>query len=348
MLPKKKLDELKKELDECHKPVFIYDKDCDGLSSFLLFRKYKKEGNGYPLVSKTFEDSFVKLIKSQEPDKVFFLDIPKIPEEVIAELNVPCIQVDHHLGGEKVRGLKIFNPRDYDKEDGSPTSALCYNVVKQNEWIAVVGIVSDWYITKETRAFAKKHPELLDIKLKKPDDAMFNSTIGLLGRVFNFILKGKTSEANKIIAALLKVKIPEEILEQTTTEGEIVYKRYHSINERYKEVLAEAKKQITKEKLVVIKYHGVRHGDSELSFSSELSNELLHKYPKKVLIIAREKNEEMKCSFRSGTVEIRTKLLKALKGVEGYGGGHDKACGANIKSRDFDRFIKQFKAQLKH
>ncbi|HME86932.1 MAG TPA: DHHA1 domain-containing protein [Candidatus Nanoarchaeia archaeon] len=347
MLPAKKIAELKKELDNCQKPVFIYDKDCDGLCSFLLFRKYKGEGTGFPLVSKSFEESFIKLIKDEEPDKIFFLDIPTVPEHVVETLKVPCVQVDHHLGGEKVHGLKIFNPRDHKKEDGSPTSAICYNVVKQNEWIAVTGIVADWHITKETKAFAKKHPNLLDPKIKKPDVAMFESTVGLLGRIFNFILKGKSSDMHKTIKALMKIKRPEEILDQTTEEGALVYKQYYSINERYKEVIIQAEKQVTKEKLIVIRYSGVRHGEGELSFSSELSNELLHKYPKKVLIIAREKNEEMKCSLRSGKTEIRTKLLKALKGVEGHGGGHDKACGANIKAKDFDLFLRQFKAQLK-
>jgi nanoRNase/pAp phosphatase (c-di-AMP/oligoRNAs hydrolase) len=34
--------------------------------------------------------------------------------------------------------------------------------------------------------------------------------------------------------------------------------------------------------------------------------------------------------------------LKALEGLEGFGGGHEKACGANIKLKDFDMFVERF------
>ena len=36
-------------------------------------------------------------------------------------------------------------------------------------------------------------------------------------------------------------------------------------------------------------------------------------------------------------------MEKALQGVQGYGGGHLHACGANIKVEDFDRFVDNIK-----
>ena len=51
-------------------------------------------------------------------------------------------------------------------------------------------------------------------------------------------------------------------------------------------------------------------------------------------------------SLRSKEIIIRTVLEKALEGVQGYGGGHEHACGANVKKEDFDRFIENFKKQL--
>ena len=54
----------------------------------------------------------------------------------------------------------------------------------------------------------------------------------------------------------------------------------------------------------------------------------------------------MKISIRSKSVIIPPILEKALEGVEGFGGGHEYACGANVKKKDFDRFIESFKKQL--
>jgi len=39
-------------------------------------------------------------------------------------------------------------------------------------------------------------------------------------------------------------------------------------------------------------------------------------------------------------------LEKALVGIDGYGGGHEHACGAAIKKHDFKKFIENIEAQL--
>ncbi len=86
--------------------------------------------------------------------------------------------------------------------------------------------------------------------------------------------------------------------------------------------------------------------DDKMSFTGDLSNELVYLFPKKVIIIARSKSGEMKCSLRSATVKVLPILQKALEGVEGYGGGHDLACGACINKRDWEQFLKNFNSLL--
>ena len=39
-------------------------------------------------------------------------------------------------------------------------------------------------------------------------------------------------------------------------------------------------------------------------------------------------------------------LKNALVGIEGYGGGHEYACGASVKKEDFERFIENIKSQI--
>ena len=54
----------------------------------------------------------------------------------------------------------------------------------------------------------------------------------------------------------------------------------------------------------------------------------------------------MKCSLR-GKTPIAKELEKALVGISGYGGGHPNACGAVIKEEDWNRFLKNFKREIK-
>ena len=39
-------------------------------------------------------------------------------------------------------------------------------------------------------------------------------------------------------------------------------------------------------------------------------------------------------------------LEKALDGIEGFGGGHEHACGASVPIEDFDKFIKQLRKAI--
>ena len=77
-----------------------------------------------------------------------------------------------------------------------------------------------------------------------------------------------------------------------------------------------------------------------------MANELLYIYPKKLIIIGRETNEEVKLSLRSTNIKLPPLIEKALKEVKGYGGGHDFACGANIAKNDFKTFIDNLKNLL--
>jgi single-stranded DNA-specific DHH superfamily exonuclease len=346
MLPEKQLKEIKEELDNCNNPVFLYDNDCDGLCSFLLLYKYKKEGKGYRHQKHITDEIEMENIKRMNPDKVFILDVPanKITQDFVDNIGVPVIHIEHHIN-EPIKRAKTFNPTLLDKKDNDPTSALCYNAVKENLWLAVVGITADWHITKDTKTFAKKHPDLLDPKIKDPAKALFDSKIGMLGRMFNFILKGESSKVKKCINALMHVNDPYDILEQKTKEGKEIYRRFEEINKEYKSLYERAVKEAGKSRFLLFKYEA-----SDSSFSSELSNELLYRYPKKIIFVAREKGEyaeaEVRCSVRSTAQEIRTKVLKALEGLEGQGGGHPNAAGATVKKKDFDVFLERFKEMI--
>jgi single-stranded DNA-specific DHH superfamily exonuclease len=338
-LSKKQYSEIKDELDNCQNPLFFFDDDQDGLCAFLLLYRYKKEGHGIVVkTSPKIENLVLNKISEYNPDKVFILDIAAGHHDFLEKIKIPVIWVDHH-GQEKIENAKYYNPRLSKAEDNQPTSFLCYNVVKQDLWLGSLGAVADWFIPNYLKKFQKEYPELIEKLSKHPGDIIFNSKLGKLIRIFSFILKGKHHEVMKSVKILTRIKTPYEILNQGTPEGKYIYKKFEEGNKKYEPLLREmiSTAEKTKEKLVVFIYP-----DDRTSFTSDLSNEAIYNYPNKVIIIAREKNGQMKCSLRSANINIIPLLDKSLAGLEGYGGGHENACGANIKKEDFEEFLRRF------
>ena len=67
----------------------------------------------------------------------------------------------------KRRGVKYFNPKLKSKTGYYPTSYLCYSAVRQDLWIAMVGIVGD-YSLLHANDLAKEYPGLIRKNLQGP------------------------------------------------------------------------------------------------------------------------------------------------------------------------------------
>ncbi|MBI4454191.1 DHH family phosphoesterase [Candidatus Woesearchaeota archaeon] len=409
---------IKKELDNCSRPLFFFDDDPDGLSSFLLLYRYKQAGKG--IVVKTYpvlDEKFLNSVKDYEPDKIFIVDIPKISENFLKKLSMPVIYIDHHdICQIKQDNLIYFNPHVYDEKDERCVSYWCYKIINIIEddnrtkinsinitetnisrtniteknisktnitetnipktdiiekdisktntaeitepkkidkdenitepptkdiWIAMVGCVGDWLLPDFKSEFTRQYPKLLSQKVNKPEKALFGSKIGQLTRVFSFILKGQHKEVMSSIKVLTRIEHPDEIMKKTTSQGRFIYKQFEKINQLYQELLKAVKKENIHENILTFFYT-----EKQWSFTSDLSNELLYKYPDKVIIVCREKSGEFKCSIRSNKHKLPDKIKKALIGLEGYGGGHDYACGTCVKDKDFNVFLERFKSEL--
>jgi single-stranded DNA-specific DHH superfamily exonuclease len=341
-LTKEQVDKIRDELDNCKNPLFFFHDDPDGLCSFLLLYKYKGDGHGVIVkrATPTVDGQFVSKVAEYNADKVFILDIAVVDQEFVDSINVPVIWIDHHQPLE-LTNTKIFNPRIKNKDDGTPVTYMCHQVVQENIWIAAVGCIGDWYIPDFMDEFKKEYPGMVEMDSKDPGDILFETKLGYLVRIFSFVLKGKTSDVKKCFKVLTRVKEPDEILKQKSSQGKFVYRKFLKINEGYTELI-EAGKKCAKDDDELLLYI---YNENKMSFSSDLSNELLHRYPKKLIIVGRDKQNEVKMSLRYYK-PVRDILKKALIGVEGYGGGHECACGANVKKDDFKRFIESIREQI--
>ena len=340
MLTPHQYAQIKEELDTCKNPLFFFDDDPDGLSSFLLLYRYVKEGHG--IVVKTHPNLDARSLPKLEeykPDKVFVLDVACLEQEFIDKCPVSVIWIDHH-GPFDRQDVKYFNPRLKKEHENVPTTYMCYNAVKQDLWIAALGCIADYYLPDFIEDFRKEYPDLIDDK-KTIGDIYFNTKLGTLIKLFSFSLKGKTSDVMKNVKVLTRVKSPYEILNQETSQGKFIFKRYEQINQLYENMLQEAVQVPANEKVLVFTY-----SDDKMSFTGDLANELLHRFPDKIILVGRKKNDEVRMSIRSKGILIPPILEKAFVGLEGYGGGHEYACGANVKQYHFNEFVDRIKKSV--
>jgi single-stranded DNA-specific DHH superfamily exonuclease len=343
MLTDEQVVQAKDALDNCQRPFIFFHDDPDGLASFLLFYRYKGEGRGYPLKAyPRLTAEHAAKVHEYGADRVFILDIAMADQEFFDALNgIPCMWIDHHAPQERTK-VTYFNPRLRNNLN-IPTPCGCYQIVQQDLWIATVGSIGDWYFPPFAKDFHAHFPELLPANITTVEEALFNSPLAPLVKVFSFALKGPTGEVMQSIKTLTRIEGPYEILRQESSRGKFLWKRYEHINEAYEALKKRAEKVVSKDPLIVFTYT-----DDTLSLTKDLANELLYKYNDKIIVLGREKSGELRCSLRSGPKTVLLPLVqRALVGIQGYGGGHEHAVGCGIKKEDFPTFLENLRRELK-
>ncbi len=334
-----KLEEFKKKIANAKKILVFFDDDCDGLAAFLQVYKYKGEAVGVAIRAvPELKAEYLRKVKEHSPDLILVFDMPMITEEFLDQNKVPLIWVDHHEP-KQPKGITYLNPHLEEEEDNRPTSYWVHQALGTSVWLATTGCIADWFWPDFADEFRKEFADLLPKNLKTAPDALFNSKVGTLVQVLLFNLKGSVSDMNKSIKTFTKVQSPLEILEQTSDPGRFLYNRYLPFRKEYERILSSI--PISKDKFIVHIYENAGN-----AYSAEISNELMYRHPDKVLLIGRKSQGEMRCSLRATDKDVWTPLQKALKGLEGYGGGHKNACGLSVKEKDFDKLVAVLKEEL--
>ncbi|MFT4343927.1 MAG: DHHA1 domain-containing protein [Candidatus Woesearchaeota archaeon] len=345
MLTQEQMDEIKNAVDASERPLFFFDDDADGLCSFLQFYKHAQKGKGIVVkATPNLNERFIQPAKNYGPDIIFVLDLAEVSQDFVNEMNCPIYWIDHH-DLATIQGVKYYNPKQNIEGDNTCISKLSYDIFREHLWIAATGTIGDWQLPDDLKnEINERMPELFDAEVDTPEKALFTTKIGELAKICNFILKGQTKDVNQAIKVLTRIETPHELLEETSSQGKYLMKRYRQFSGTYDALLARAiaHAEQNNEKLLVFTYE-----ENKNSMSGELSNELLFRYPDKVIVIARHHHGEMKTSFRSGKhINVKKALEKAIKGISGHVGGHEQACGGMIHEDSWEMFISQLRSAL--
>lgn len=342
MITENQFQEIRKAIAESSTPLFIFDDDSDGICAYILLKKHYKKGIGRAVkTSPTLNATHIPIVREDNYDLVIILDKPLVEQEFFDQVGMKTIWIDHHPPIKRTK-VQYYNPRIQDDTDNKPTTYQTYQIVKENLWIAMLGCIADYYLPEFTEEFMKQYPDLIKEKPKDPGEVKYHTPFGKLVSLIAFNIKGKTSEVKKFIKCMEKIETPYEILNKTTEEGKYIYERGEKLKENYDELIADAKKHITKEKVCWYIYPS-----SKTSYTTDLSNELIYNNQDKIIIVGREAKNEMKMSIRSSNIKLPELIQEALIGLEGHGGGHDYACGCAVRVDQFQEFLDKFKMIIK-
>jgi single-stranded DNA-specific DHH superfamily exonuclease len=345
MLNQKQINEIRDYLNKAQNPLFFFDNDVDGLCSFLLLQRFIGRGKGVAI--KTFPDlsvDYFRKVNELNADYIFILDKPVVSKEFFAEaekFNVPVVWIDHHQTDIKEipNFVNYYNPLLNKEKSNEPTTYLCYKIANKKDdlWIAVTGCISDRFIPEFYTKFVKEYPDLsinFESGLKKDaSDIYYNSPIGKLIQLFSFALKDKTTNVVTMIKFLMNSRSPYEVLEETS-KNHLMHKRFREIDKKYKKLLERAKSITNDRKLFFFKYGG------DLSISSDLSNELIYRFPDKIIAVAYVLGDKANISLRGK--KIRKIVLEVIKDFEdATGGGHEQAVGVKVRLEDLEKFRKR-------
>ncbi len=338
MLTKKQIEEIREHLDKAQNPLFLFDNDTDGLCSFLLLQRFSGKGKGVPI--KTHPDlntSYLRRIKEFNSDYIFILDKPVVSKEFFDEVhkfNIPIVWIDHHEINKKEvpKFVNYYNPMFNKSKKNEPTTYLCWQATgkKEDLWIAFLGCIADKFVPDFHEEIKKSYPDLT-IESEEAFEISYNSEIGKVGRMFNFGLKDRTTNVINMLRFLRGAKSPYEVLKESQ-KNKTMHHRFEQINTKFKKLLRNAI-EIGKQsnKVLFFKFGG------EISMVADLSNQLIHLFPKKIIIVAYVSGLKVNISMRG--LQARDLLLKAIKGLENAtGGGHKYAVGARVMVKDLDKF----------
>jgi len=334
------LKEIKKLVDNSKNPFFLFDEDCDGLCSYLLFKRYCKKGNGRvvkdsPIVKKRY----ASIVNKYKADLVVVLDKPIIEQEFVDNCKCKVVWIDHHPIVD-IKNIVYFNPKFENPNAQGATTYLAYKCVGGDKWVATIGCVADFYMPDFIRDVKKEYD--LFSNNKDIEELIYNSKLGEIIKILSFLLKYPAEEVMDFCNILEDVKNPFEIL---NFEGrcEVLKKEFFKINKQYEDLLKKALVDMKKDgKLLWFVYP-----DQKISFSSLLSSFLKYSTGEKVVLLGRDDGKYIKGSLRSISMDLRPIVKLALENLnDAHGGGHKNACGFGVRRDDFDRFLERVKEEV--
>ncbi len=346
MLNEKQLKEIRGHLENAKNPIFFFDNDCDGLSSFLILQRFIGHGRGVSLKGlPSLNKTYYKKAEDFNSDYIFVLDRPGVDKEVI-ELNkkgrnIPIVCIDHHPT-DVIPDIAGYYNTKVESDKTESTAYICYNVTKRKEdlWLAVIGCIADWFMPDFFEDFKKNYPELVRGSYKTASDIYYKTELGKIILILNLALKDTTTNAVSLYKFLMNASSPMQILEENS-KTKIFLDRYELLNKIVRKNIDKAEESLDKKnKFLFFTYGG------DMSLSQDIANELTYKHPEAIIAVGFIKGGHVKFSLRG--VNVKSLATLAIQGIDGaLIGGHEFSCGTQMSAEDIEKFKENLLNQIR-
>lgn len=346
MLTSAQLQEIREHLDRAQNPVFLYDNDADGFCSYVLLRRLLGRGKGVILRSHPEIDiGYAQKALQLNADYVFVLDKPFLGQEFLDELahsRIPVVWIDHHAVQHAEYTydlLYTYNSSLTTHGKVAPPvthTAYLLNGKPEDQWIALVGCLSDRYLPEWAKDFGHAYPSFWG-KAQEAFEAYYSTGIGTIARALSFGLKDSLRNVVYLQNFFIACASPEAAQAELESESSFA-RKYRELRNAYDGLLSEALTYAEKD-ILFFSYGG------KTSMSSDLANELCFRHPPLLVVVAYKNGAISNISVRGKRAkEIVEKLIPDFEGASG--GGHPEAVGLRLRTADLERFKEELKKAL--
>ena len=325
------------------KVFMVYHTDSDGISAAsILLRALKKKGvkkietacpNGSPEIN---EDMQAKIIE-YDPDVLIVVDMGNESARFLkkmAEERKVGVFGHHRFFGEDFGQATVVNPLLFHAPENLNPSAsyLVYRVTDGPAWLTAVGSIGDRGDGKISELIEQVKDEYeLTLEQLKELSATLDSAEAY-----------KDGKAPLALEALQECEAPKDLLKPSSKSAKLLKKYRTEIKTEIERLKIEhTKKAEIFSRLVIYQV------ESKFGLKGNIANYLQEEYPNKVILVWSDR-ERIRLSLRTQSpIDVASLVKKHLKDLDGKGGGHKPAAGAEIAKPDFPKLLERIKEDLK-
>lgn len=306
--------------------AIIHHDDSDGFCSGILFYDHcVAKGATTKAFHYNYSKTSMKNLPLESFNKIIITDIPSkvLQEEIKLIKDKQVFYTDHHPKFELPEEILSLITTD---QGYIPSSRTAYELTGKKEWLSMIGVISD------SAEFYEENLEYINDFLKRQNLTLRQFQTKYVHPFSDVTIYFKKTP-EKMFPILSKLESLEDIkqLEKYSKEIEEELKKHEKKYEEEKEELGEASFYCY---------------NSKFSINKPLINILSKKHPDRILILLTSKGEKTNISARdqSDKVGVDKLLGETTKDLENArGGGHPRASGGQIMTKDLEKFKQNVK-----
>ncbi len=300
--------------------------DSDGVCAAVLVERAVGGSKLFPVLKPS---DLAKEVKSGNPAFILDLSPTQITVDSLASQG-PVLVIDHHVARPLANAFQV-NPRLVGLPP-YPASYVAYAIFGGPAWIALTGVTNDWGLKMTPKLVSivkRQNPGFISGKTQ--EEVYIKDKVGKLGRSIDALiaLRGKAGAKR---AVKLMATSPSQALS--------------ALRPAFDRIEKEIAVVLTKpERMGHLLFLGIQ---SRHSIKSQVIQRLKlnSSYAGKTLLVSQRAGKIVQFSLRSSKIDLTKLIEKALRGLEGEGGGHPLASGGWVAASDFEKFLSRCAAEV--